>query len=166
MKNSKIFLTRNGRSKVRNIEKCKLLRGPKIRDVTSDFDGDDDDWEIDVSRLGGRLLDHHVDVLIEDNQVMMPEEDEYQEEHELYNDIQERQDDLVQVPVEGLRRSNRAKVAPNKHKDFETWESIETWTCKQKGPSPKQRRRRQADARYKRNKPTVDEDEIEGLEDD
>ena len=82
MKNSKIFLTRNGRSKVRNIEKCKLLRGPKIRVVTSDLDSDDDDWDIDISHLGGRLLDHHVDVLIEDNQVMMPEEDVYQKEHE------------------------------------------------------------------------------------
>ena len=168
VKNSKIFLTRNGRSKVRNIEKCKLLRGPKIRAVTSDFDGDDDDWEIDVSRLGGRLLDHHVDVLIEDNQMMMPEEDEYQEEHELYNDafndIQERQDDLVQVPVEGLRRSNRVKKAPNRHKDFESWENIEARNGRQNGPSPRQRKRKQADARYKKNRPAGDETENEGLE--
>ena len=99
----------------------------------------------------------------------MPEEDEYQEEHEFFDDasddFQERQDDLVQVPVEGLRRSNRAKVAPNKYKDFESWESIETGSCNQNGPSPRQRRRRQADARYKRDKPT-DDAEIEGLEND
>ena len=51
------------------------------------------------------------------------------------------------------------------NKDFESWESIETGSCNQNGPSPRQRRRRQADARYKRNKPT-DDAEIEGLEND
>ena len=53
MENSKVFLSRNGKVKVRNIEKCKLLKGPKVQNVMNDIYNDDDDFDIDIGRLGG-----------------------------------------------------------------------------------------------------------------
>ena len=52
------------------------------------------------------------------------EENGYQEEYGLHGAVVE-DIDGGHLLVEGLRRSNRERVAPNRYKDFENWEDVE-----------------------------------------
>ena len=131
----------------------------------NDIYNDEDDFDIDIGHLGGQKVGHQNAVIV-DNQDIHLEENGYQEEHGLHGDDVE-DIDGGHLLVEGLRRSNRERVAPNRYKDFENWEDVEAKGYNKPRQSPKQRKRKQADARYKKKKkPTTEDTETEGLESD
>ena len=165
VQNSKIHLVRNGKVKIRNVEKCKLLK-KKIRsrnavvDISSD---EEDDFDLDILRLGRNanasvINDEHVsddeqstteDDLQQDDSFADAVEDFPQQEN---IHAEEREEDQIEEldNDKSLRRSNRVKLPPSRYSDYESWNSVRIGSPL----SPRERKRRQADAKYKRNRPT------------
>ena len=117
--NTQIHANRDGRKKVRNVQKCKLLTGvgiERIKHLKGSYEvareDVDDDWEMDFEKEYRRARWYGTDVQIVQEDQQPVQQEEYQEDDQVQLQVLP---ELEEVPI---RRSTRNRLPPKRYDDY------------------------------------------------